>query len=331
MTRCGSGRRGPIRYHRLLFREPTSCLCPRLPHCPKPALTDRVVLVTGASGGLGRVLALACASRGATVVLHGRIVRKLEALYDEIVAAKDPEPTILPLDLVTAKADDFGNVASALQSQHGRIDGIVHTAVQLGSLGPVEHQSFDGWLATTRVNLLAPFGLTRSLLPLLRAAPRRQRGVHAGHARRGSEGVLGRVRGREGRIVGAARAFSRTSGRTCPRCASMASCRGRCARRCARKPIPGDDNARLPPPEAFAALYLYLLDGQPKEQSGGVIDAPAWLQGCERRRVRLAAVNPGPACGDFPSLSKTRSRRNSSASSISGRIASVRARRRPGA
>jgi NAD(P)-dependent dehydrogenase (short-subunit alcohol dehydrogenase family) len=138
---------------------------------PDTNLSGRVVLVTGASGGLGRILALACASRGATVVLHGRIVRKLEALYDEILGAGHPEPTILPLDLATAKADDFANVASALQAQHGRIDAIVHTAVQLGSLGPIEHQAFDGWLSTMRVNLLAPFGLTRSLLPLLRAAP----------------------------------------------------------------------------------------------------------------------------------------------------------------
>jgi len=245
---------------------------------PEAALADRVILVTGASGGLGRVLARACARRGATVVLHGRNVRKLEALYDEIVAAKDPEPTILPLDLVSAKADDFGNVASALQSQHGRVDGIVHTAVQLGSLGPVEHQSFDGWLATTRVNLLAPFGLTRSLLPLLRAArdasvvftldtrgedPRAYWGAYA-VAKAGLSALL-RILADEWENVPTLRVNGVVPGPM-------------------RSPLraqshPGDDNARLPPPEAFAALYLYLLDGQPKEQSGGVIDAAAWLQG----------------------------------------------------
>ena len=131
-----------------------------------------MVLVTGASGGLGRALALACAAHGATVVLHGRVVRKLEALYDEIVAAGHPEPTILPLDLATAKAEDFANVASALQAQHGpRRRASCTPRSMLGSLGPIEHQSFDAWLATLRVDLLAPFGLTRALLPLLRAAP----------------------------------------------------------------------------------------------------------------------------------------------------------------
>src|SRR5215831_20688613 len=135
-----------------------------------PSLEGRVVLVTGATGGLGRTLALACAAHSATVVLRGRVTRKLEALYDEILAAGHPEPSILPLDLATAHAEDFANVASALQAQSGRLDAIVHTAVMLGSLGPIEHQAFDAWLATLRIDLLAPFGLTRALLPLLRAA-----------------------------------------------------------------------------------------------------------------------------------------------------------------
>lgn len=243
----------------------------------RAVLADRVVLVTGASGGLGRVLALACAARGATVVLHGRSVRKLESVYDEIMASGHAEPTILPLDLVTAKADDFGNVASALQAQHGRLDAIIHTAVQLGSLGPVEHQSFDGWLATTRVNLLAPFGLTRSLLSLLRAAsdasvvftldtrgedPTAYWGAYA-VAKAGLSALL-RILADEWESVPTLRVNGVVPGPM-------------------RSPLraqshPGGDNAILPPPDAFAPLYLYLLAGQPKSESGGVIDASAWLR-----------------------------------------------------
>ncbi len=66
---------------------------------PIRQLESRVVVVTGAAGGLGRVLALACAAAGATVILHGRVSRKLEALYDEIVARGGPEPSLLPLYL----------------------------------------------------------------------------------------------------------------------------------------------------------------------------------------------------------------------------------------
>ena len=93
-----------------------------------PDLAGRVVVVTGATGGLGAPIARACAERGATVVLHGRTVAKLEALYDEIVAAGHAEPIILPLDFAKAESSDFGNIASALESQLTRVDGLFHPA-----------------------------------------------------------------------------------------------------------------------------------------------------------------------------------------------------------
>jgi NAD(P)-dependent dehydrogenase (short-subunit alcohol dehydrogenase family) len=126
-----------------------------------------VILVTGATGGIGRPLALACARAGATVVIHGRTVRKLEALYDEITGAGHPEPVILPLDLAKATAEDFATVASALESDLGRLDALVHTAAMLGTLSPLAFQSFDTWLDLLRVNVAAPMGLTRAALPLL--------------------------------------------------------------------------------------------------------------------------------------------------------------------
>ena len=197
-------------------------------------LSGRVIMVTGASGGLGKPLSLACAARGATVVLHGRVVRKLEAIYDEIVAAGHPQPTILPLDLAAASADDFGNVAGAIRAQLGRLDGLVHTAAFLGSLGPIEHQSFDAWQKVLRVNLAAAMALTRSTLPLALGRARRLRHLHARRARRGPARVLGRVRVRR------RPAFPRwpppwpTNGKTGPTCASTRSFQDRCARRCAR-------------------------------------------------------------------------------------------------
>jgi NAD(P)-dependent dehydrogenase (short-subunit alcohol dehydrogenase family) len=140
-------------------------------HASPPDLAGRVVLVTGATGGLGAPISRACAARGATVVLHGRNVAALEKLYDAIVETGDAEPVILPLDLAKAEAADFANVASALEAQFRRLDGIVHTAAMLGSLGPIEHQSYEAWLALLRVNVAAPMGFTRALMPLLAQAP----------------------------------------------------------------------------------------------------------------------------------------------------------------
>jgi NAD(P)-dependent dehydrogenase (short-subunit alcohol dehydrogenase family) len=240
------------------------------------SLDGRVVLITGATGGLGRALGLACAKAGATVVLHGRHLGRLEALYDEIEAAGGPQPTILPLDLATANADDFGNVASALQAQHGRIDAIVHTAVQLGSLGPIEHQAFDTWLSTMRVNLLAPFGLTRSLTPLLRDAgdasvvftldtrgeePKAYWGSYA-VAKAGLSALLA-ILADEWDAVPNLRVNGVVPGPM-------------------RSPLraqthPGEHMGGLPPPEGFWPLYGWLLAGQPKAESGGVIDGARWL------------------------------------------------------
>ena len=219
------------------------------------------------------------------MVLHGRVVRKLEALYDEIVAAGHPEPIILPLDLAKATADDFGNVASALQAQLGRLDGLVHTAALLGSLGPIEHQSFDSWLSLLRVNVAAPMGLTRAVMPLLAAVARRERRVHARQPRRAAARVLGRLRRDQGRR-GDARARARgRMGEPRRTCASTPSCPGPIHSPLRGQTHPGEDRASLPSPDALAPLYLHLIAGQTKADSG---DA--------RRRSGLARRAP-PAPG----------------------------------
>jgi NAD(P)-dependent dehydrogenase (short-subunit alcohol dehydrogenase family) len=133
-------------------------------------LRGRVILVTGAGRGIGRVAALTFAAHGATVILHGRAVAKLEAVYDQIEATGGPQPTILPLDLATARDRDFENMALAIESQLKRLDGILHNASQLADPGPLDNQSLDQWLVLLRVNLAAPFALTRACRGLLRAA-----------------------------------------------------------------------------------------------------------------------------------------------------------------
>ena len=134
------------------------------------AFADRVILVTGASGGIGAALALACGSLGARVVLSGRNVRRLEATYDEIIAAGGPRPSIAPLDLERADASHYTTLSDAVRSEFGRLDGLVHLAGQLGELAPVEHYDVVTWLRVMHVNVNAAFILTQSLLPLLRTS-----------------------------------------------------------------------------------------------------------------------------------------------------------------
>lgn len=138
---------------------------------PKDLLKDRVILVTGAGQGIGRVAALTFAAHGATVILHGRKAQKLEKVYDEIEAAGGLQPAILPLDLESAMDNDFAGFAQAIKTELGRLDGILHNAALLANLTPLENQSLEQWLALMRVNLAAPAALTRACLALLKASP----------------------------------------------------------------------------------------------------------------------------------------------------------------
>ena len=134
-------------------------------------LKDRVILVTGSGGGVGRAAALAFAAHGATVILHGREVAKLEAVYDAIVDIGGAEPTILPLDLAQAKDRDFENMALAIESQLQHLDGILHNAAFATEPAALDNQRLEEWMSSMRVNLVAPFALTRACTYLLRAAP----------------------------------------------------------------------------------------------------------------------------------------------------------------
>ncbi|RDS84565.1 SDR family NAD(P)-dependent oxidoreductase [Dyella monticola] len=134
-------------------------------------LEGRVVLVTGAYGGLGSATARAAACAGATVVITGKRKRQLEQLYDAMVEAGLPEPVIHPLDMETATPRDYESLAEGLQRDLGRLDGIVHTAASFAGLMPVSTHKPDAWLRSLHVNVSAPFALTQACLPLLTAAP----------------------------------------------------------------------------------------------------------------------------------------------------------------
>lgn len=134
------------------------------------ALSGRVVLVTGATGGLGSAVARAAAAAGATVVLAGHKVRKLEKLYDELEAAGAAQPAIVPLDEERATPADYQQVAGMIERELGHLDGLVHAAAFFVGLTPLQHHRPDDWLRTLQVNLSAPFALTQACLPLLTAS-----------------------------------------------------------------------------------------------------------------------------------------------------------------
>ena len=131
-------------------------------------LAGRVVLITGAGSGLGRTLAIECARAGAGVILSGRSQPKVERVYDEIEAMGAPQPAIAMLDLATATAVDYDNLAKIVDREFGKLDGVVHAAAILGDRTPLEQYDVPTWCKVLHVNLTAPFILTQVLLPNLR-------------------------------------------------------------------------------------------------------------------------------------------------------------------
>jgi len=135
---------------------------------PEQLLDGRVILISGATEGIGRALAKTCASLGATIVLLGRNVARLESLHDEIVESGAPQPGIYPFNLATNEYAEYEKIADVLEKEYGCLDGLAHCGAMLGELSPIEHHDPHLWYQVLQVNLHAPFLLTRSCLPLLR-------------------------------------------------------------------------------------------------------------------------------------------------------------------
>jgi NAD(P)-dependent dehydrogenase (short-subunit alcohol dehydrogenase family) len=137
---------------------------------PADLLDGRIILVTGAGDGIGRAAALAYARHGATVILLGRTIAKLEAVYDEIETAGGPQPAIFPLNFEGATLKDYQDMAETLDKEFGRLDGILHNAGLLGRITPFEQYNPQLWEQVMQVNINGPIWMTQALLPLLKSS-----------------------------------------------------------------------------------------------------------------------------------------------------------------
>ena len=126
-------------------------------------------MVTGASDGIGKALALEVAKLGAKVILHGRNKKKLEIVYDQINIIENTLcPSIAMFDLLNANADGYTSLANSIENEFGRLDGLVHNAAILGSRFPIEQYDIVMWQKVMHINVTAGFALTQVLLPALR-------------------------------------------------------------------------------------------------------------------------------------------------------------------
>jgi len=134
-------------------------------------LKGRVILVSGAAHGLGRMAAHTYAGHGATVILLDHDEKALEMLYDLMVEQQLPEPVLVCHDLRFFDLGEANKIAEQITAHLGRLDGFLHSAGMLGMLGPIEDTDPKLWLQTLQVNLNSAFLLLKVLLPLLKRAP----------------------------------------------------------------------------------------------------------------------------------------------------------------
>ncbi len=231
----------------------------------------RIVLVTGASDGIGQALALALARQGATVALLGKTQRKLARTYDLIVAEGGPRPALLPFNLETAAAPEYDALAQALDREFGRLDGLAHVAGILGDRSPIDHYDVPTWCKVLHVNLTAAFITTQTLLPLLRRSDDAAIVFTSSSVGRNGRAYWGAYATSKFGIEGLMQVLAHElSGTTRIRANSVDPGPTRTAMR--RQAYPAEDAATLPEPSAVLAPFLYLLGSASVGVNGQAFD-----------------------------------------------------------
>ena len=235
-------------------------------------LAGRVIAITGASGGIGRAVALACAQHAAEVVLIGRDATKLDAVHAQIAAADGREASIAVLDLEKALAHDYDELADALLTRYGRLDGLLHNAGLLGTLTPIEHYDVPTWCRVLHVNLTAAFALTQVLLPALKKSADASVVFTASAVGRAGRAYWGAYAVSKFAIEGLSQVLAaELEGISQVRVNTLNPGRARTAMR--RQAYPAEDIETLPLPEALTAPYLALLGPASRGVTGQAFDA----------------------------------------------------------
>lgn len=235
-------------------------------------LRDRIILITGATDGIGRALALHAAHLGAQVVLHGRNVNKLEKVYDELEAIEGaPRPSIAVVDLASANSESYTSLASSIEQEFGRLDGLVLNASILGERYSIEQYDAVLWQRVMHVNVTSAFAMTQVLLPLLHKSD-------DASVIFTSSGV-----GRTGKAFWGAYAVSKFATEGLSQVLAdenrQSNLRSNCINPGATRTgmrlaaYPAEDRDKLKRPEDILAPYIYLLGPDSKGVTGQSIDA----------------------------------------------------------
>jgi NAD(P)-dependent dehydrogenase (short-subunit alcohol dehydrogenase family) len=238
-----------------------------------PVRTDfenRVVMVTGATRGIGKAVATDLVRLGATVILHGRKGRVLDKLYHELKSL-GPEPAVAQLDFERAQGNEYQHLTNEIEQRYGRLDGLLHNAGILGDKSPIDHYDIGVWQRVLHVNLTAAFILTRCLFPLLKASDDASLVFTTSGVGNQGRAFWGAYSVSKFGTEGLAQIISAENESSKLRCNLINPGGTRTDMR--RAAYPAEDPNRLPTPEQITKPYLYLLGAASRGVNGQRIDA----------------------------------------------------------
>lgn len=216
-------------------------------------MKGRLALVTGATRGLGRAIALCYAKAGAHVIAVGRTQGALEELDDEIQKVGEPA-TLLTLDL--RKGDKIDALGPTIFERWGKLDVFVGNAAMLGPLSPLPHITADSWQQVIDVNLTANWRLIRTLDPLLKLSDAGRVVLVTSGAADGRHAYWGPYAVSKAGVECLGKMYAAECENTPLRVAMVNPGAMRTAMRA--KAFPGEDPMTLPAPEDVAPLFLDL-------------------------------------------------------------------------
>ena len=234
-------------------------------------LSGKLVLVTGATRGIGRAVAVAAAQAGAELIITGRTVGALEEV-DDAVRAVGGHATMVELDMKDTPA--IPRLAAAIAERWGRLDGFVANAAMLAALTPITHLTPEAWDESIAVNLTGQWHMIRAFDPLLRAAPAGRAVLVTSGAAVGSRPFWGPYAASKAGLEAIGRSWAGESEQTNLRINMLNP--GGTATKMRASAFPGENPETLPTPEAIAPAFLALL-AEDCQLHGELVDARAML------------------------------------------------------
>ncbi len=217
-------------------------------------LQNRLILITGASRGIGRAVAIAAAEAGAKLIITGRTIGALEELDDEIKAL-GKQATIVEMDMADYSA--MPRLAAAINQRWGRLDGLLANAAMLGPLTPLSHVDEKVWDSTLSINLTGQWHLIRAMEPLLLAAPDARAVLVSSGVAEGVAPFWGPYAITKAALESMGRVWAGETEQTNLRVNIIAP--GGTATGMRASAFPGEDPASLPQPADIAPAFLQLL------------------------------------------------------------------------